>query len=159
MSARHFFQRLLLLAALTAAGCTVSDRDVSDDPRFRIGYRPGEVYRLVQPVALVRIDNGYFELVPPGESRAYGKPAGTLAAGTHVRIVSLHHTVTAAPIQWESGVTTTAQILDRPAWTVALHSVSGVQWVRGDRGTRTGVLVPDPQWLAPITPAGDDGRP
>src|SRR5215204_847419 len=148
------FKPLLILAAAVAAGgCVVSDRDVSRDPHFLVGYRPGEVYELVQPVTLHQIDKGYYQLLPPGETREYGKVAGTLAAGSRIRIVSLQHTVTAAPIQWESGVTTTAELVDRPDWTVALIWISRVQWVDGDCGTKPGVLVPDPEWLRVVGPA------
>ena len=138
---------LTLLSLVLVAGCTVSDRDVSRDPRFRVGYLPGQVYCLKQPAGLVRLGDGYFELVRPGERKAYGKAAGTLAAGTLIRIVALRHTVTVAPVQGESGVTTTAELVGPPGWTVALNDISRVEWVEGDRGTRAGVLVADPEWL------------
>ena len=147
---------LLLAASLTASGCVVSDRDVSHDPHFRVGYRPGEVYELAQPVALRRLDANYFELVPPGEGRAYGKPAGTLPAGTRIRIVALRHFVAVAPINWEVAVVTTAELADRPAWEVALNAVSGVRWVNGDCGTKAGVYTPDPQWLVLVESPEDD---
>jgi hypothetical protein len=143
---------LILTAAVAMAGCTVSDRDVSRDPHFLVGYHPGEVYELVQSVPMLRIDKEYFELLRPGETREYGKPAGMLAAGSRIRIISLRHHVSAAPIQWESGVTTTAQLVDRTEWTLALNSISGVRWIDGDCGMKTGVLVPDPQWLALVGP-------
>src|SRR4051812_46058074 len=70
---------LLLALVFPIVGCTVSDRDVSRDPHFLVGYRPGKVYELVRPVTLLRVERGYYELLPPGETREYGKPAGTLA--------------------------------------------------------------------------------
>jgi hypothetical protein len=145
---------LLLLAPilLAVSGCTVTDSDVSRDPNFLVGYRPGEVYELARPVTLLRVEDGYYELLPPGEKREYGKPAGTLAAGERVMILSLRHTVSAAPIQWESGVTTEARLVNRPEWTVALNNISAVRWVNGDRGIKPGVLVPDPQWLTRVEP-------
>lgn len=145
---RRLLNLLTGLLVLLVTGCTVSDRDVSDDPRFRVGYLPGQVYRLERPAGLVRLGDDYFELVRPGDVKAYGRPAGTLAAGTLMRIVALRHTVIAAPVQWESGVVTTAELVGPPHWTVALNDLSGVRWVKGDRGTTAGVLVPDPQWLA-----------
>jgi hypothetical protein len=145
---------LLLAAAAVLSGCSVGDRDVSRDPRFLVGYRPGEVYELARPLTLLRIEEGYFEALPPGETREYGKPAGTLPAGTRVMILSLRHTVSAAPIQWETGVTTEARLVDRPEWTVTLNSISGVRWVSGDYGMKTGVLLPDPHRLTLVDPPG-----
>jgi hypothetical protein len=148
MARRVRIAALLFLAALaTVTGCTVSDRDVSDDAHFRVGYLPGQVYRLAQPATLLRIDRDYFELVPPGVNKAYGRPAGTLAAGETIEIISLRHTVAAAPIQWETGVTTEARVVSHRSWTVALDSISGVHWVSGDCGIRTGVLTPESKWL------------
>jgi hypothetical protein len=45
---------VLLVACFALIGRTVSDRDVSHDPHFLVGYRPGGVYELVRPVPLLR---------------------------------------------------------------------------------------------------------
>jgi hypothetical protein len=66
MTVRPLSPPLLLLAtAAVLSGCTLSDRDVSRDPHFLVGYRPGEVYELVRPVTLLRITLFLVTLVAP----------------------------------------------------------------------------------------------
>jgi hypothetical protein len=86
----------------------------------------------------------------------YGKPAGTLPAGTQFRILSIQHYVAMAPIQGESSVRTKAQLVDPPNDYVHLIKISGVRWVDGDHGTKAGVLLPDPKWVE-LVGAGTDG--
>jgi hypothetical protein len=139
---------LICSACLLFAGCTVTDRDVSNDPHFAVGYRPGAIYRLVQPVNVLELRGGYdLKLIPVGDVRAYGKPAGSLPAGTRIKILDLEHIVRAAPIQWETLVATHAEIVGGPDKNVDLNDISGVRWVDGDHGMETSVAVPDPKWL------------
>lgn len=144
--ARFRLRNLLWSVALLVAGCTVTNRDVSKDERFLVGYRPGQVYRLTQAVRVMKFDGNY-GLYPPTGATGRGKPAGTLPHGTLIRIISLRHVVTAVPIQWETVVHTNAQTIDDPQQILALQAVSDVRWVNGDYGMKTPVLLPSAQWM------------
>jgi hypothetical protein len=152
MRTRRLSHLLLIACAFLVAGCTVTDRDVSRDEHFLVGYRPGEIYRLTQPVCVLALGDGTFELLPLGATREYGKPEGTLAEGTRIEIVSLRHVVVAAPVQWETRVDTEAQIVNQPDRVFFLNDVSGVRWIDGDHRMKTPVLTPDPKWLELVTP-------
>ena len=123
---------LALAVGCRLAGCVVSDRDVSHDPAFLIGYRPGQAYELQRPADLLEIDAGHGELLPVGERRAYGRVVATIPAKSVIEIGSLRHTVSAAPVQWETGVETRAAIRGWPTYDIALNDISSVRWVDGD---------------------------
>ena len=143
---------LLVACGMLLAGCTVTDRGVSKDEHFLVGYRPGQIYRLTQPVSVRELGDHTFELLPPGAAPNYGKPAGTLAEGACVEIVSIRHVVVAAPVQWETHVDTTARLVDEPDRAIVLNGVSDVRWIDGDYRMKTPVQVPNPQWLELVTP-------
>lgn len=143
---------LLVFYVLLTSGCVLVDRDVSHDERFLIGYRPGEVYRLLQPVKTRQLEGGSLELLPPGAIRKYGKP-GTLAEGALIKIISLRHYVAMAPFNGATDVTISAQIIGPPEQVVWIGAISKVRWIDGDKGLKTPVSLPDPKWLELVAPA------
>jgi hypothetical protein len=144
---------LTLLCAIFAPGCvaTMTDRDVSAEEKFLIGYQPGQVYQTAKPLSIIEADGNQY-LWPADTVFKRSRPVGTLAEGSRIRIDSLRHRVIAAPIQWESRVDVAAHLADRPDRVIILQGISSVRWINGDHGMLAPILMPDPKWLKLVSP-------
>jgi hypothetical protein len=136
----------LIVALATMTGCAMTDRDVSHDPAFLLGYQPGQIYRLQESVNLAAVDESWRQLLPAAETRHY-QIIRAVPAGTRIQIISLRHMVYAAPIQWGTAVITYATLVGQPGYNIDLNRVSDVEWVQGDWNMKTPLLLPNPHWL------------
>jgi hypothetical protein len=136
-------------------GCT-SFQDVSNDPRYSIGYAPGQVYRLKANTSIVtygsNVDTCQLEANNALAALADSKPVivQKLSAGSHIRIDRLVHQVIRAPIQGESYVQVFVTPLEQACRCKTLqlgNSLSHYKLVNTPDAWPTMVGAPDPAML------------
>jgi hypothetical protein len=144
-----------MLAVLLVGGCATS-QDVSNDPRYSIGYAPGQVYRLKANTSIITygsdLDTCRLESDDALASLADLKPVivQSLPAGSRIRIDRLVREIIRAPIQGESCVEVFATPLERMCRCRTLrlgNSLSRYTVVNSPDSWPTMIGAPDPAKL------------
>ena len=140
----------VLSLMLFMSGC-ITSTDVSRDPRYHIGYTPGQVYVLKSGATVFRDDAGTCTIDLQDKSRTYEGTGMSvmqvLPAGSRIRIDKLLHTIERAPIQGESYIETIVTPLDRTYACKSVRLGNGLsRWTvfQATNGWPTMIGSPDP---------------